>query len=488
MRAYLRNRLYVPMKYVTDEHLSEFTHTLVNKDCEKCKEKDTDSCLDCPNSEPTEVYTYKRYKGYYAFCRGDLAKIYRVFRKFDIIEETCIAKAKYGLIFTNNLWDNQKETVKKWLEYKYGIIKSPPRSGKTVIACYLICKSKKKTIVLAHDRTLLDQFYGTFMEHTNLEFLRKINKTKNIVGITNCRKDLEEYDVCLTTYQSFIRDLGKEYVQELKNTFGFVVCDEVHLSAADCYRKVVDTLNAKYRLGLTATPKRKDNLECITYDILGNVTAVGKSDEMHCNVIFHSTGYKVKPFRQWNSLVKQLSKSVRRNNIICNIAEKDVNSGRYVLIVTMRIEHIDTLAKNLSDRGLRVLKYDGRIPKGKRKKVLDEAREGQYDVVVAMRKMIKLGVDCSRWDTYNYIMPLAFEENYYQEMSRIRTPYSKKLVKKLGKEKDTPLIRVFCDYGHGSIYACLNIIDKVHKRQKFTFINAAKELEKEKTLVKKMKW
>ena len=65
---------------------------------------------------------------------------------------------------------------------------------------------------------------------------------------------------------------------------------------------------------------------------------------------------------------------------------------------------------------------------------------------------------------------MAYDKNYYQEMSRIRTPYPKELECKLGKKKQTPLIRVFLDRGHGAVFACFKIIDKVHIEQNFEVV------------------
>jgi len=487
MKAILKDRLYVPIVAVRERHLSKFTYHLKHQECSKCKEKDF-SCDECPLNEPREIRTYKRLKQYYVLCRGNLGKIYRTFNNFEIIDKTCKPKFEYPLEFTSSLWENQEKTVNNWLKHKYGIIESPPRSGKTVMTCSIICTLGVKTLVLAHEASLLDQFLTAFLDHTNLQDLRRKYKSKFIVGITNCREDLDKYDICLSTYQSFITEKGKGYVEEIKDKFGLTVVDEVQLSGADCYRKVVDRIESKYRLGLSATPDRKDKLECVIYDIIGPVTSKGKSDEMNCEVFFHNTGFKVNPFAQWTTYIKRLSENSKRNTIICAAAKRDADKGRSVLIVTERRMHIDILYKQLSDMGLSVAIFDGRVPKTKRQPLLDKARNGEFDVFVAIRKMIRLGIDCPMWDVYFNIMPIAYASNYYQEMSRIRTPYPPSLVKKLGKEKPTPIIRVFCDYGHAAVYACLNVINKVHKEQGFTLVNTMSSAPKVSDSKKKLVW
>lgn len=630
MKAYLKERLYVPLSFVEENIslLDLFTYQIEDAACQRCtaKHDDSDACLDCPLYETREIKTYSRDKGYMSFCRGNLGKIYKTFSQLEIIDQTTNAPFKYDLKFTSKLWENQILTTNKWLKYRYGMIESPPRSGKTCMSSFITCSLGVKTLVLTHQQDLLDQFLTTFENYTNLKELQEQFNTDKIVGITNCRGDLSNYDVCLSTYQSFITDKGKDFLETIRNTFGLVIVDECfskdteimidydkymtiqdivenpnithvlsydlekgeivkkrilnrfkkinsegwvlttfedntilkstpnhniytsekdkvqakdikgrkcityinqlplnhyieatdtkiirpnknglisyqynleienthnyfvlakdlkkgkhnkrtpilvsncHLSGAECFRKVVNGLNAKYRLGLSATPERKDGMECLVQDILGPVTSTGFSNEMHCKVIVMNTSVSIKPFRQWTTFIKRLSENKKRNTQICENAKQDVDAGRYVLIVTERIKHIDTLASMLREDGIKVATYDGRVLKSKRKDLLNNIRGGQYEVIIAMRKMIKLGIDIPLLDTYYHIIPMAYDKNYYQEMSRVRTPYPKELEIKLGRKKPTPLIRVFLDCGHGAVFACYKIINKVHVAQDF---------------------
>jgi len=625
VKAFLKSRLYVPVNAVTEKQLDKFTYYLEDPKCLKCKEK-PDGCVDCPLSEALEFKTYNRCKGYYAFCRGNLGKIYKTFHQLDIQDQTSAPSFSHELEFTSNLWENQQKTVADWMQYKYGMIKSAPRSGKTVMSVFLICALGVKTLVLTHQYDLLTQFLNTFHKHTNLEALRRKHRTKKIVDLTNCRDDLSQYDVCLTTYQSFISAKGTENLRRIKDNFGLVVVDECfpkdvevmvdydkymsikdivenpnithvlsydlnskqiikkriiarsknlnydgwvdmhlenesalrsskthkiisstteeiqaqnmkgkecishncsikvndvtvpvkskhiphkynleiedthnyfvlakgpkgnrirtpilvsncHLAAAECFRKVVDKLNTKHRLGLSATPQRKDRLDFLTHDIIGPITSEGKAEEMKCIVHTHKTGFKILPFRSWVTFESRLVGNKRRNNLICNQIAKDVEAGRMVLAVTPRKKHIDELYRLLTDKGLKVATFDGRVPKNKREELLNKIRTGKYDVLVAIRKMIKLGIDIPLLDTYYYIMPIAYDANYYQEMSRIRTPYPEDLEKELGHGKPVPIIRVFEDFGHGAIYACLNIAKREHKKYKFIFAGNIKEPE-----------
>jgi len=149
-------------------------------------------------------------------------------------------------------------------------------------------------------------------------------------------------------------------------------------------------------------------------------------------------------------------------------------------------EHLDELARMLSEQGITVATYDGRVPKNIRKQFWESVRSGEVQVVVGIRKMIKLGIDVPLWDTYYYISPVGFAPNYYQEMSRIRTPYPESLKQKLGRDKPTPIIRMFTDAGHKALYACYNIANKVHAEHNF-IVKAGEKAEK-KAKPKKQLW
>lgn len=488
MKAILRNNLYISSKYIDDNsYLMPFTHKVEDIQCNLCKHKDKNECFDCPFEEGTEILTYKEYKNVYSFSRGNLGKLYKIFKDFNIINETSCPRFKYDLKFTSCLWPNQKITIDKWMKSKYGIIMSPPRSGKTVMACYIAVALGVKTLILTHQSDLLDQFYNTFEKCTNLNTLKSLNE--RVVSLTNCREDISDIDICLTTYQSFIRDKGKDFLNKIVNSFGLVIVDECHVSGAECFRKVVNIINSRYRLGLSATPERKDNLQCLVYDIIGPVKSKGVSNEMMCNVHIHNTEYKVPNFSMWQTFIKRLSENNKRNNLICDMVERDIKDGRYILIVSERKNHIDFLVKTLNDRGITAASFDGRMPKSKRQKFLDTVRDGKIDVLVAMRKMMKLGIDLPILDTYYHIVPMAYGKNYYQEMSRVRTPYPDLLKKKLGKNKPIPTIRIFKDYGHGAVYACFNIIDKVHCEQNFN-VKSVKSVNNDnyRYKVKKIGW
>lgn len=115
----------------------------------------------------------------------------------------CCAPFESGLKWTGQLRHgemvngvpsaNQEELVEKWLQphKRYGFIQAPPRTGKSVCGVYLSCAIGYKTLFVAHQTELLENFYKSFVRDTNLLELRE-ETGKEIVSIINSPKDYEK--------------------------------------------------------------------------------------------------------------------------------------------------------------------------------------------------------------------------------------------------------------------------------------------------------
>lgn len=327
-------------------------------------------------------------------------------------------------------------------------------SHNTVIAVNLITRIQQKTLILTHLDELLTQFEETFYKFTNLLELEK-NLGVEILGYPTTPRDFEQYEICLMTYQTFLSKGGKKKLQNYRDYFGLVVTDEVHRSSARGFAGVVGKFNAAIRLGLTATPHRKDEMHVIHENVVGPVVVKTKGKTLSCTVRWIRTGYKLPKFNAWQSMISKMISNVERNRLIIKYIIKDVKQGRSILVVTNRVAHCKALAKAIERYGINAEALWGSAPN--RDEILDKCRSGETKVLVAMRQIVQVGIDVPIWSCYHCTIPMANEENFYQEMSRIRTPME-------GKKK--PLIRYYLD-NHSAMYACKRIAEKVMKKEGF---------------------
>src|SRR5699024_826896 len=119
-----------------------------------------------------------------------------------------------------------------YLEMKHGIIKAPPRTGKTVTSIAIAIKLGRRVAIIASQVDLLENFLEEIQQYTNLPALEE--KTgKKLFGFLNKDSDYENFQIGLATYQSFISDKnGKARLKLLNKNFGTVWTDEIHKANA----------------------------------------------------------------------------------------------------------------------------------------------------------------------------------------------------------------------------------------------------------------
>jgi superfamily II DNA or RNA helicase len=130
----------------------------------------------------------------------------------------------------------------------------PRLFGKTAIAAWLIAKRKVNTLVLVHRQQLLDQW------HERLTMFLSLPATSigQIGGGKSNRTGYIEVAVIQSVHR---KDEVKDFVAE----YGQVIVDECHHISAFTFEQVLKQVKARYIVGLTATPTRKDGHHPIIY-------------------------------------------------------------------------------------------------------------------------------------------------------------------------------------------------------------------------------
>jgi len=466
-KAVLAERLYVFADDVTSEMTSRFTYTI----------------QDDRELEPALVATYREFGNIIGFARGDIGKIREVFTGFSIDDTRAVVPFEYPLKFVSTLLPDQERLIREWITNDYGMIKAPPRYGKSITGIALLCKLKQKTLILAHERSLLEQWEKELRKHTNVEELEATSE-KKLVGIFDKHEEVFPL-VTLSTYQKFITPRGRKRLKLLKNDFGTIIIDEAHLASAKCYSMVVSEFNSYYRIPITATDKRKNRLHVLVSDIAGPVVVEGWKDQLQVKVTYVNTGHKVNKFGLWTTFISRLASNIARNELIARYVVKDVHNGRSVLVTTDRRKHIFALKEFILelDPFLQIDVVTGNT--FDREGIKQRAQSGDTQVVVAMNKIVQLGWNIPRWDTFHNTIPMANEPNWYQRVSRIRTPFfrctkckwSDSVPKFVGDSmqcplcfsavesaKKSPLVRDYLDSGHAAVFATQAIRERVAKK------------------------
>lgn len=449
----LLDKLYVPTHLVPFNALNDFQATVKDIDGEE---------------QHFNFFEHDYEKGISKFARGDLKLLQKHFGKFGILDQRAEVPLGLPLKFVGTLRSNQQTVVDKVLQVDgYGMISAPPRFGKTVVMTYLTCQLGLKALFLSHQIDLSKQALKTFWKMTNILDL-EYDADKQLIGIVEDWEDLDRYHIGFMPYQKFIKnEKSWNKLRECRDKFGLVFIDEVHRSNAPQYSKVVGSFNSKWRLGVSATVKIKSGMDIVSQYILGPIVAKGVADQVPCQVRIVKTGVVI-PFRCISikkffvDMYDFLANHKARNDFIIEYIAAYAKSGHYCIAMAERTKMLDYIAEGLKQRGVVAQAFHRNAvrTKKKREEVLQAARKGEIQVLVANRSMT-LGLDIPRLTTFFNLTPSANKPNYYQDLSRIRTPFENKY---LGYIID------FVDY-HTICHGCLSSRKSVYKQHNFEILN-----------------
>ena len=162
-----------------------------------------------------------------------------------------------------DLRDYQKKAIQNWIKSSMrGCVILPTGAGKTAVGIKAIEQVNGATLVIVPTIDLMEQWERSIRKYIHTD----TNKaSKNIVGkLGGGQDDLQA--ITIATYDSaYIR------ASALGNQFKLVIFDEVHHLPAPAYRSIAEQLVAPYRLGLTATIEREDQLHQLIPQLTGGV-------------------------------------------------------------------------------------------------------------------------------------------------------------------------------------------------------------------------
>lgn len=297
------------------------------------------------------------------------------------------------------LYDYQETAVQAMIAAKYGILQSAAGSGKTQMGIALAAKLGRRTLWLCHTLDLIQQSKERAERYMSKALMGTITEGKVNLGRgitfatiqTMCKLDLAQY----------------------RDYWDCIITDEVHRvsgspTAVTQYQKVLNSLSARHKYGLSATVHRSDGMIQATYALVGEV-AYQVPDEAVADKIMkvgvYPVGTGVQIGREalntdgtlnYTKLITYLTERMERNALIVSTIEE--NEGKPSLILSDRLDHLShimSLLPSAMEREAVMISGKMTTKKGKaeREKALEDMRSGKKKYLFATYTLAKEGLD-----------------------------------------------------------------------------------------------
>lgn len=270
-----------------------------------------------------------------------------------------------------DLRDYQERAIQAVLEAGGGVIQAPTGSGKTFMALNLIARLGQRTLVLVRNRDLAEQWRS--------EIRRVLGIEAGLIGAGK-RTDGE-----------IVVGLVQTLCNERIEGFGTILLDEAHSCPCRQSYETLTRTKARYRIGLTATPQRRDGLEPMLYAALGPIVAeiteqdVGKG-VLPVTVVAQDVPYRGREIDSWTGLVNELAADPTRNRLIVEAALKAAASAPTV-ILTATIEHAELLGGMIDG----ALVVHGQLPAKVRRERMSLAQTAH--ILIGTLSLLSEGLD-----------------------------------------------------------------------------------------------
>lgn len=325
--------------------------------------------------------------------------------------------------FVGTLRPDQETAVGAMLRHDAGVLCAPTAFGKTVTAAAIISRRGVNTLILVHRTELLRQW------QERLQVFLGVGQ--DIVGTIGGGKARPTGLIDIAVIQSLSR--GGE-INPLTENYGHIIVDECHHVGAVSLEDILKCVKAKYVLGLTATPFRRDGQQPIIFMQCGPIrhSAARSVSAPHDLEVVPCTRYGQIDLPQEagiQDVFRHLADDSERTMAIAAEVKKAFNQGRKVLVLTERTEHLDSIRAALTATLALPIVLHGRMSRKQRTTALAELESLPPDaprVLLATGKLVGEGFDHPPLDTLVLAMPISWKGTLQQYAGRLHREHAMK--------------------------------------------------------------
>jgi superfamily II DNA or RNA helicase len=322
--------------------------------------------------------------------------------------------------FKGRLKPFQAKAVEKMLAKEFGTLSAPTGAGKTVMALSMIARRAQPSMVVVHTKDLARQWMsriGAFLQIPESE-----------IGLIGAGKERIGDRITVALVQSLY-----SRAEDVHSRVGHLVVDECHRIPSRCFTEAVSEFDARYMMGLSATPWRRDGLSDLIFWHVGALqhkidprALVAAGEVLAAEVVFRQTDFKPfsDPVAEYSRMLTELAADDRRNRLIAKDVAAEAAAGKGVcLVLSDRKHHCETLAALLRfGHGVACDLLTGDLKEEERRDVLRRLEDGGVRVLIATGQLIGEGFDSRSLTTLFLATPIRFSGRLLQYLGRVLRP------------------------------------------------------------------
>ena len=314
---------------------------------------------------------------------------------------------KINVEYNSVLRPNQEIIVSKILagfeKTRGGLLIAGCGSGKTNMAIYIAAKLGLKTLVIAHQKFLIEQFTDRAKAFTNVKS----------VGVIKGKKCDIDHPFVVGTIQTLIK---KKMGDDIFKNFGLIIIDEVHHMSARNYSKFFRKISAKYMLGISAERTRTDGTYKVINWYMGPILHF-EDQKPNDMVLVKRITYRTHNQNRTRTLINKfiggpniskmitnLTRIKSRNRLIVKIIEELMGQGKNILFLSERVFHVNVIYK-LLQQNIYTKGHAGRYIGGM--SPLELKKSSSKQIIIGTFHIAKEGLDIPNLNAVILSTPLS---------------------------------------------------------------------------------